>query len=303
MPVAAPYLEARVVPPWPYRLPRAGKPDGLMRVRGGVVHRLLAADGPPVLVRAWTSGPGVAIRAEPAPGSEDLASGERLEWALERMRFALGVDIDLSDFHDAFREDSLLGPAIRRRPWIRPRRNPTPWEALAWAITAQLIESGRAAEIQRRMVRRWGPRAAGLRDSPSPDAIAACAPAELVACDLTERRALAMRRCAREVAAGRIDLERAEPARSRLLAIPEIGPWTIQCLGLSGRGDPDELPAGDLAYIKIVGRLAGLGRRATVEEVEEFFRPYAPYRGLAGTFVIVEYARTVAQGPPLRLAA
>ena len=53
-------------------------------------------------------------------------------------------------------------------------------------------------------------------------------------------------------------------------------------LGLFGRGEPDSLPAGDLAYVKLVGSLAGLGRRATVEEVEEYFAPYAPFRGLAG---------------------
>ena len=72
------------------------------------------------------------------------------------MRFAIGVDDDLTEFHRAFRADPLIGPAISRRPWLRPRRRPFAWEALAWAITKQLIESGRAAEIQRRIVRRWG---------------------------------------------------------------------------------------------------------------------------------------------------
>ena len=38
-------------------------------------------------------------------------------------------------------------------------------------------------------------------------------------------------------------------------------------------------------YIKLVGQLAGLGRRATVEEVEEFFAPYEPFRGLAGSWL------------------
>ncbi len=67
----------------------------------------------------------------------------------------------------------------------------------------------------------------------------------------------------------------------------EIGPWTVQCLGLFGRGDPDSLPAGDLIYLKLVGRLARLGRRATVEEVEEFYAPYAPFRGLAATWTTI----------------
>jgi 3-methyladenine DNA glycosylase/8-oxoguanine DNA glycosylase len=111
-----------------------------------------------------------------------------------------------------------------------------------------------------------------------------------------------MTRAARAVARGSVD-----PAVAghdeRLLAIPEIGPWTVQCLALNGRGDPDSLPAGDLGYIKLVGRLSGTGRRATVPEVEEFFAPYAPYRGLAGTFALAAYHGLVASGPPLRLAA
>ena len=120
--------------------------------------------------------------------------------------------------------------------------------------------------------------------------------------DLAPARSLALIRAAREVARHTVDP--ADPSDDgRLLAIPEIGPWTIQCLGLYGRGEPDSLPAGDLGYIKLIGYLAGLGRRATVEEVEEFFAPYAPFRGLAGSFVLAAYHRIVASGPPLRLAA
>ena len=275
-----------------------------MRVRRGVVIRLLHVGGEPVLVRAWQRRDGqIAFHAVA------LGAGDRghLEIAIERMRFALGVDDDYHELYDAFRSDRLLGTAIRRKRWHRPRRRPWPWEALAWSIVKQLIESSRAAEIQRRMVLRWGARYEGvdastLRDVPTPQVIADRAPAELAACDLAPARALALIRAAREVSAARADP--ADPAHDdRLLAIREIGPWTIQCLGLYGRGEPDSLPAGDLAYIKLVGRLAGLGRRATVEEVEAFFAPYAPYRGLAGEFVLAAHHRALAAGPPLRYAA
>jgi DNA-3-methyladenine glycosylase II len=120
--------------------------------------------------------------------------------------------------------------------------------------------------------------------------------------DLSAGRAIAMVRCAREVERGRADLADPDGDR-RLLAIPEIGPWTIQCLGLHGRGDPDSLPAGDLAYVKLVGYLTGLGRRATVEEVEEYFAPYAPFRGLAGAFALAGWHKAMGAGPPARLAA
>jgi len=118
---------------------------------------------------------------------------------------------------------------------------------------------------------------------PTPALIAGRAPAELESMGLALKRALALRAVAGDVAAGRCDL--AEPtADRRLLSVREIGPWTVQCLGLYGRGDPDSLPAGDLVYLKLVGRLTRLGRRATVEEVEEFFSPYVPFRGLAAAW-------------------
>ncbi|HEX8688621.1 MAG TPA: hypothetical protein VF729_00080 [Solirubrobacterales bacterium] len=298
-------LEVEVRPPSPFRIPAYGGEDRVMRVDGGVATRLLHVDGSPVLARAWQRRDGlVALRAEPVePGAiappRSVPMGEprpagpaELRVAVERMRFALGVDDDLSDFFRRFRRDPLLGPLLRRRPHRRPLRRPWPWEALAWAVVKQLIESGRAARIQRRIVGRWGPRMGrergALRDVPAPGLIAGRAPAELESMDLSAGRAIALRAVARDIAAGRCDP--ADPAADqRLLAVPEIGPWTVQCLGLFGRGDPDSLPAGDLIYLKLVGRLARLGRRATVAEVEEFFAPYAPYRGLAGSWAVGVY--------------
>jgi 3-methyladenine DNA glycosylase/8-oxoguanine DNA glycosylase len=303
-------LEIAVEPRWPLRLPRRGGGDGTMRSADGVITRFLHVGDRPVIAHVWQRRSGeIALRA--VPGGEGV-DREALEVAVARMRFAFGVDDDLSDFFAAFKRDPLLGPALARRPWVRPRRRPWPWEALAWAITAQLIESGEALAIQRRIVRRWGPEADApatigrrrgpLRDVPTAEMIARSAPAELAACGLAPRRALAMLACAREVAGGHTDLTDPGDDR-RLLTIRDIGPWTIQCLGIAGRGDPDSLPAGDLAYVKLVGRLAGLRRRATVEEVEEYFKPYAPYRGLAGVFALSHYHLGIEAGPPLRLAA
>ena len=90
--------------------------------------------------------------------------------------------------------------------------------------------------------------------------IAAQAPALLASFDLTEGRAVALRRAAREVASGRVDLDSDDPAEQergwrRLRSIPGIGTWTVQMLALRGQGRLDQLPAGDLSYLKLVGRL------------------------------------------------
>lgn len=300
----------------PYSLPR-GSDDRTLRVAGGVATRLLHVEGSPVFVRAWQpAADRVVLRAQaldPDAVTRPLAIGDlapagpaQLERAIERMRFVLGVDYDLGEFHRRFRRDPLVGPLIWRMPGFRPRRRVWPWEALSAAVVGQLIEAQRAVTIERRIVGRWGPRLGegrdALRDVPSAEAIAGRAPAELAAMDLAPTRAAALCRVAAVVAAGRCRLE--SPASDpRLLAIPQIGPWTVQCLALFGRGDMDSLPAGDLGYIKLVGRLAGLGRRAEVAEVEEFYAPYEPFRGLVGMLTLAGLHRAVAQDPPLRFAA
>jgi 3-methyladenine DNA glycosylase/8-oxoguanine DNA glycosylase len=259
-----------------------------------------------VLLRAEAVEP-ARLRRPPVltEGEPPRATRPQLAAAIERMRFALGVDEDLREFHRAFRRDPLVGPLLRRLPRFRPLRRPWPWEALSSAVVKQLIESERAARIERRIVGRWGAwlgeGKAALRDVPSAATMAGRAPAELASMDLAPIRAEALRRVAREVARGRCRPEDRRGDR-RLLAVPQIGAWTVQCLGLYGRGDMDSLPAGDLAYVKLVGHLAGLGRRATIAEVEEFYSPYEPFRGLVGSLTLAGLYRRIPWGRPLRSA-
>jgi 3-methyladenine DNA glycosylase/8-oxoguanine DNA glycosylase len=296
-------LRVEVRPAWPFRLSRASGPDNVLRVRSGVVHRLLHhghADEPVVVRVAQTARDHVLLGA--ASADPNAAA-----WGIERMRFALGVDDDLRPFHDRFRDDPLIGAAVRADPAVRLRRRPEPFEALAWAVTEQLIEYVRAAAIQRRIVGRLGRRCShsGLRDLPSAATIAAQAPAQLCAFDLAPKRALALRRVAEEVASGRVDLHAEEAGAlesgwRRLRRIPEIGTWTLSLLALLGQGRYDALPAGDLAYVKLVGRLQSGGDprvRATEEEVRTFFAPYGEWAGLAAAYALR------ASAPELRAVA
>ena len=77
-----------------------------MRVRRGIVTRLLHVGGEPVVVRAWQRRDGPIAFHAVASGAGDR---EHLEIAIERMRFALGVDDDYRELYDAFRSDRLLG--------------------------------------------------------------------------------------------------------------------------------------------------------------------------------------------------
>jgi 3-methyladenine DNA glycosylase/8-oxoguanine DNA glycosylase len=277
---------SEVRPCWPFRLPGYGGRDGIMRAGGGALTRLLHVDDEPAVVRVRQP---ARERVLFAASAGDRATAEE---AIARMRFALAVDDDLRPFYERFRFDPLLGRAVRAQPRLRVRRRPEPFEALAWAICEQLIEAERAAAIQRRIVRRWGRRCerTGLRDAPAPARLAGVAPAELQALDLAAGRALALRRASRDVAAGRVDLRASDHERgwSRLREIPGIGAWTVESLALHGQGRYDQLPAGDLAYLKLVGRLRTGNPRARAEEseVREFFAPYAPWAGLVGAHLL-----------------
>jgi 3-methyladenine DNA glycosylase/8-oxoguanine DNA glycosylase len=228
------------------------------------------------------------------------------ECGIERMRGALGIDHDLAGFYERFRFDPLIGTSVRTSPGMRPYGKPDPFEALAWAICEQLIEFGRACAIQRRLIVRLGRRCSwcAFRDAPAAAKVAAQAPAFLESMDLSAGRAAALVRAAREVASGRVDLFASDPEAGwrRLRAIRGIGAWTVQMLALTGQGRLDQLPAGDLAYMKLVGRLRSGGdpyARATEDEVSEFFAPYAPWAGLAGMHAL----RAGGSSPLSRVAA
>ena len=281
-------MERRVEisPRWAFRMPVLTGADAVARRRNGVLSRLMHVDDSPVVVRvAQTARDRVLIGAEGR--SEDVCSE-----AISRTRFWLGLDDDLSEFHARFRHDPVIGPVVRSQPWLRAPRRPDPFEALAWAITEQLIDFPRAARIQRRIVFRLGRRCerTGLRDLPSARRLSQQAPALLQSFDLSAGRSLAMVKCAREVAAGRVDLRAPdhEAGWRRLRAIPGIGSWTLEILALHGQGRHDQVPAGDLNLIKLVARLRSGNphERATEDEVREYFAPYAPWGGLAAVYAM-----------------
>jgi 3-methyladenine DNA glycosylase/8-oxoguanine DNA glycosylase len=285
-------LRLEVEPASAFRMPRGGGMDGVLRRRGGVLERLLHRDGEPVHVRVVQTAPDTVLFGARSRGVEAARHG------IERMRFALGVDEDLSAFQREFADDPLIGRSIRERPWLRARRRPEPFEALAWAVCEQLIEYERAAAIQRRIVAALGARWVGwdgcahpLRDVPTPSALAGASPARLESFDLAGSRARLLMRVAREVASGRLDLHEGEHERGwrRLRAIPGIGPWTVEMLALHGQGRYDQLPAGDLGLLKYVGRRLSGGdprARAAEADVRSLFAPYGRWRGLAAVHAL-----------------
>lgn len=284
-------MEERVEvrPVWPVRLRGEtyafpGRTDGDVRCR--LIH---VGDEPVVLRAAQPSDDRVVLSAS-------AASAEAAGAGLERARFWTAVDDDLAEFHERFSGDALIGASVREEPWRRPFRRATPFEGLAWAVCEQLITDERAREIKRAVVLQHGRRdeASGLRDVPDAAAVAALRPAELEACGLAGSRAISLIRAAREVAAGRVDLDTTDAAERldawrRLRAIPGLGAWTLSMLALHGQGVHDALPAGDHAYRNLIGaaQKGHPGGMVSEQEVVEFLAPYKGWRGVAGWHLIL----------------
>lgn len=287
---------AEVTPVSPLRLTTGGR-EGTARRRGGIVERLVHLGAGPVVLRARTA-PSGALRLSARAG-DGAAAAE----GLARLRFWTGVDDDLTPFLRRFRDDPLIGHSLRSAPHVRPWRRPTPFETLMWAVCEQLVTDERAGAIKRSIVTSHGRRdpATGLRDAPGPGEIAALSPALLQRCGLSAGRSRALIAAAREVASGRVDLDAGPGAAraagaARLRAIPGIGPWTLAMLALHGQGDMDAIPAGDFAYLTLLGEILTGRRRAQATEADvlRFMEPYEGWRGIAGLHLLRVGARTIA---------
>ena len=288
-------VRTEVGPPGPYRLPR-GSADGLLRRRGEVLFRFVREGEHDVLLRAAQLRDGrVVLGARAGAGAgRDTATA-----ALQRWRFALGVDVDLRPFVAAHKDDPLIGPSIRTRPWMRPARRLSVFEALLCAVCEQLIAFEDAVRIERRLIARHGavraPDVAShprLRDAPDAATVAgALAPAHLEACGLAPKRAAALHRAAREIASGRIDAgPGCDPDRVllRLGRLPEIGTWTLALVASHALGRDDRPPSGDLNLRKALGRILTGDPRARVpeHEVDAWLARYAPWGALAAAHVM-----------------
>src|SRR5919197_530700 len=76
------------------------------------------------------------------------------EEAVEEARFVLALDDDTTEFHRRFAHDPLLGPSVRTLRGLRPRRTATVAHAALKAVCGQLIQSRRARELERAVIRR-----------------------------------------------------------------------------------------------------------------------------------------------------
>jgi AraC family transcriptional regulator of adaptative response / DNA-3-methyladenine glycosylase II len=240
----------------------------------GEVYRRTTADGGLVEARLEGARVAVTLRVPSARGVRD---------AVERLRRLFDLVADPAVIDATLARDRALAPAVRALPGLRV---PGGWDGLELAVRAilgQQISVARASVLAGKLVRVFGrplvtpagslthafPSAAALADAGG-DAVASAA-------GMPRARGAAIVAVARAVADGTLPLDRTLPLETlveRLVALPGIGPWTAQYLGMR-LGEPDAFPAGDL-WLR---RALDLDERALIARAERW-RPFRAYAAL-----------------------
>src|SRR5690242_17176739 len=164
------------------------------------------------------------------------------------LRRLLDLDTDPAVVDAALARDPLLRPVIEAEPGIRVAGAVDGFEMAVRAIVGQQISVAGARTVLARLVAgALGPSSTpGPRPFPTGRQVAD-APDSAFGMPVARRTTL--RRLGIEIAEGRISLDPPvdrERTAAALLAIPGIGPWTIQYIAMRAMRDPDVLLATDL---------------------------------------------------------
>jgi DNA-3-methyladenine glycosylase II len=235
------------------------------------------------IVQAWQRPDGaVVIRAEQ-------------ECSVERLRWVLALDDDHSGFLQRFAEDPLLREPIRQLRGLRPLRVPTVAGALLRALCGQLIESDRARELERAIVRATSPRIGRYAAPPTCATLTSRAPADLRRLGLHARRSATLMRLCSSIDLERLKTLPVDTVAARLLRERGLGPWSLGVIALNGLGSYECGLVGDLGLLKLVAALRG--RRAEVAETAELLEPYGEWAGLASVYLLAGLGRGLITRP------
>lgn len=208
------------------------------------------------------------------------ASAAHLDWLVPVVRRWFDLDADQHRRNAHFADDPLLGGLVRARPGLRIVGHPDGFEAALCTVIGQQISVAALRTMAGRVVATYGePGPDDLVAFPTAATLAAVDPADLQAsCGFMASRARTIVALARAVADGLalepMAGERLVATRRDLLALPGIGPWTVDFLSLRVLGDPDAFPSGDLVLKKALNV-------TTDRAARELAEPWRPWRAFA----------------------
>lgn len=251
----------------------------------GTLTRLISTSRGPVPTT-------ISIASERVDVSVDTADAMALAEVVSVVRRWLDLDAEPARIGSALSVDPLLAPLVRARPGLRVLGSVDGFETAVTTVLGQQVSLAAARTFAGRLVAAYGTPVPDARPSnaaagagagadalhtfPTPARLAAATPDQLQkAIGLTGARSRTVHALAEACASGlhiAPDGDHVD-TRARLLALPGIGPWTVDYLALRALGDRDACPAGDL----VLRRALGVATSAAVLQRAAAWSPLRAY--------------------------
>jgi 3-methyladenine DNA glycosylase/8-oxoguanine DNA glycosylase len=216
--------------------------------------------------------------AADVPCTVTLPDAGDVDAVVRRVRRWLDLDHDPGPVDAHLAADPQLAPLVAARPGLRVVGSTDGWETAVTTVLGQQVSVSAARTFAGRLVSAVAGSDGndGAVTFPGPEAVAAVDPGVLgPAVGLTSARARTVHALATAVADGLALGPDADAAavRARLLAVPGIGPWTVEYLALRALGDRDACPSSDLVLRRALGGLSP----GAVEAASQRWRPWRAY--------------------------
>lgn len=248
---------------------------GVEEWRGGAYRRTMQLPHGPAVVALRPDDGHVGARL----WLRDLGD---LPVAISRCRWLLDLDADPEAIDAHLSRDARLAPMVSAAPGRRVPRTVDGAELALRLVIGQQISTRAARTHAGRLVAAYGP---AVQD-PGGELVAAFpAPAVIAEADdevlaMPERRRTTLRTLAAALAAGDVDVSSSadwQRARAELLALPGIGPWTVEGVAMRALGDPDAFPSGDLGVRQAMDALGLPDRGSAQLAATAQWRPWRAY--------------------------
>lgn len=227
------------------------------------------------------------VQAELQLHTQHAAAANPLNSWPNWLAYFLGIQQPVAAFYQRFQQHPELGPLLRQQPGLRVAQTSSPFEAISWAIIGQQISVAAALNMRRRFIELAGvPHASGLFCYPDAQRVATLSIEELRSVGLSHKKAQAIAHislllnnrslCFPE----QVNTDNVESLRAQLLAIPGVGPWTVNYTLMRGFAWLDGSLHGDAAvrrYLQVLLQQEHISPKQT----EQWLAQFAPWRALA----------------------
>ena len=202
------------------------------------------------------------------------------------LEYFLGLQQPIKAFLAQHQQHPELGALLRQQPGLRVAQTSSPFEALSWAIIGQQISVTAALNIRRRFIQLAGVQhASGLYCYPDALGVAALSIEQLRSVGLSFNKARAIAQVSQLLSSQRllfpdqVNADTIAQLSAELLAIPGIGPWTVNYTLMRGFAWLDGSLHGDAAVRRYLQVLLNT-EQLSAKQTEQWLAQFSPWRAL-----------------------